>query len=89
MGSHSSTIEFDYNRFMHHSIGKSPFEVVHGANPIGPLDLVPHSTTKQFSGDAKERAKKIKKLHESVKATTKKQYEIHASYQQIQKACGV
>ena len=60
---------------MHHSIGKSPFEVVYGANPAGPLDLIPHSTTKQFSGDADERAKQIKKLHEGVKATIEKQNE--------------
>ena len=68
-------IEFAYNRSMHHSIGKSPFEVVYGANPAGPLDLIPHSTTKQFSGDADERAKQIKKLHEGVKATIEKQNE--------------
>ena len=39
-------IEFAYNRSMHHSIGKSPFEVVYGTNSTGPLDLIPHSTTK-------------------------------------------
>jgi len=39
-------IEFAYNRSMHHSIGKSPFEVVYGANPAGPLDLIPHFITK-------------------------------------------
>ena len=39
-------IEFAYNRSIHHSIGKSPFEVVYVANPTDPLDLVPHSTTK-------------------------------------------
>ena len=50
-------IQFAYNHSMHHSIGKSPFKVIYDANPIGPLDLVPHSTTKQFHKDADERAK--------------------------------
>lgn len=73
MGSHSSTIEFAYNRTMHYSIGKSPFEVICGVNLTAPLDLVPHSTITQFSGDTYERAKQIKKFHESVKATIEKQ----------------
>ena len=34
-----SQIEFAYNRSLHQSIGMSPFEVVYGVNPIGPLDL--------------------------------------------------
>ena len=34
-----SQIEFDYNWSLHQSIGMSPFEVVYGVNPIGPLDL--------------------------------------------------
>ena len=27
-------VEFDYNRSMHQSIGRSPFEVVYGLKPI-------------------------------------------------------
>ena len=57
----------------HRNISKSSFKVVYGANPTNPLDLVPRSITKQFSGDADERAKQIKKLHESLKATIEKQ----------------
>ena len=57
---------------MHHSIGKNPFKVIYGTNPTTPLYLVPHSTTKQFSEVADERAKQIKKLHENVKATIEK-----------------
>ena len=37
-------IEFAYNRSLHQSIRMSPFEVVYGVNPIGPLDLVPYPT---------------------------------------------
>ena len=70
-----SQIEFAYNRSMHQSVGMSSFEVVYGINPIGPLDLVPYPTKKQFSGDANERVKEIKKLHELVRASIEKQNE--------------
>ena len=59
-------IEFAYNKSMHRTIGKSPFEVVYGLQSIGPMELAPHATIKQFSGDAEVRAKEIKKLHEEV-----------------------
>ena len=39
---------------------------MYGLNPIGPLELAPLPATKHFSGDTKERAKEIKKLHESI-----------------------
>ena len=58
-------IEFAYNIYEHITIGKSPFEVAYGLQPIGPMNLAPHATTKQFSGDAKVRAKETKKLHEN------------------------
>ena len=35
--------------------------------PINPLDLVPLSGTHHYSGDANERMKNIKKLHEEVR----------------------
>ena len=53
-------IEFAYNRSLRQSIGMSPFEVVYGVNPIGPLDVLPYATKKQFSGDANDRVKEIK-----------------------------
>ena len=59
--------EFAYNRSMHRTVGKSPFEVVYGLQPIGPMELAPHPTIQQFSGDAEVRAKEIKKLHEEVR----------------------
>ena len=35
-------IEFAYNRSMHRTVGKSPFEVVYGLQPIGPMELSHH-----------------------------------------------
>ena len=57
---------------MHRTIRKSPFEVGYGLQPIGPMELAPHLTIQQFSGDAKVRAKKIKKLHEEVRLKIEK-----------------
>ena len=37
------------------------------------MDLAPHATTKQFSGDNEVRAKEIKKLHEDVLLKIEKQ----------------
>ena len=53
----------------------NPFEVVYGVSPIGPLNLLPYPNKKQFSGDANERVKEIKKLHELVRASIEKQNE--------------
>ena len=60
---------------MHKSIGRSPFEVMYGHIPIGPLDLVPRATKHQFSGDAETRMKEIRKLHEDVRVKIEKQNE--------------
>jgi hypothetical protein len=43
--------------------------------PISPLDLAPIPTTIQFSGDADERAKGIKKLHEQIRGQIEKKNE--------------
>ena len=37
------------------------------------MDLAPHATTKQFSGDVEVRSKQIKKLHEDVRLKIEKQ----------------
>ena len=65
-------IKFAYNRSMHRIVGKSPFEVVYGLQPIGPMELAPHPNIQQFSGDAEVRAKEIKKLHEEVRLKVEK-----------------
>ena len=58
--------EFAYNQSPNQTTSHSPFEVVYGLNPIGPLELAPFLVTKHFSGDAEERAKEIKKLYEQI-----------------------
>ena len=65
-------IEFAYNRSMHRTVGKSPFELVYGLQPIGPMELAPHLTIQQFNGDAEVRAKEIKKFLEEVRLKIEK-----------------
>jgi hypothetical protein len=48
---------------------------VYDLNPIGPLELAPLLVTKHFSGDAEERSKEIKKLHEQIRERILKQNE--------------
>ena len=75
-------IEFAYYRSKYLCIGKSPFEVVYGLQPIGPFDLAPRAISKQFSSDVELRAKEIQKLRENVRKVIKKQnlkYEEHAN----------
>jgi hypothetical protein len=67
--------EFSYNRSTSQTTGCSPFEVVYGLNPISPLDLAQIPTNIQFSGDADERAKGIKKLHEQIRGQIEKKNE--------------
>jgi hypothetical protein len=67
--------KFAYNRSTSQTTGCSPFEAVYGLKPISPLDLSPLPTNTQFSGDADERTKEIKKLHEQIRAHIEKQNE--------------
>ena len=68
----SAQAEFAYNRSTSQTTGHSTFEVVYSLNLTGPLELTPLSVTKNFSGDAEERAKEIKKLHEQVQNKIRK-----------------
>jgi hypothetical protein len=67
--------EFAYNRSTSQTTGCSTFKAVYGLNPISPLDLAPIPATIQFSGDADERAKGIKKLHEQIRGQIEKKNE--------------
>ncbi|GKV36628.1 hypothetical protein SLEP1_g44736 [Rubroshorea leprosula] len=65
--------EFAYNNSSNQATGKCPFEVVYGVRPLSPLDLAPLPTSRQFSADAEQRAKEIKKLHEEVREKLQRQ----------------
>ncbi|KAH7569569.1 hypothetical protein JRO89_XS06G0192100 [Xanthoceras sorbifolium] len=68
-------IEFAYNCSKSQSTNHSPFEVVHGKNPISPLDLLPIVSNNDFSGDVDTRAGEIKKLIAQVREKIVKQNE--------------
>lgn len=67
--------EFAWNQSISETTSKNPFKVVDGWNPINLLDLAPLPTTHQFSSDADERVKQIKKMHVEVPKRTAKQNE--------------
>ncbi|GKA11907.1 RNA-directed DNA polymerase [Tanacetum coccineum] len=58
--------EFAYNRLVNRTIGKNPFEVVYGRNPVTPLDLVLVLEVGQFSEEGADQSEQIKELHESI-----------------------
>ena len=58
--------EFAYNSSVNRSIGKSPFEVVHGYRPRKPLDLIPLPTHARMSDSAESYAHHIKELHKEI-----------------------
>ena len=69
----TAQVEFAYNNSTNQATGMCPFEVVYGVRPLSPLDMAPSSNQNQFSTDADQRAKEIKKLHEQVRARIEKQ----------------
>ncbi|GKC55781.1 RNA-directed DNA polymerase [Tanacetum coccineum] len=60
-------VEFAFNRSVNRTMGKSPFEVVYGRNPITPLELAPIPVTEPTNGDAEQQATNIKQLHQRVR----------------------
>ena len=58
--------EFAYNKAPNWTTGTSPFKVVYGIDPLGPLDLVPRPLDQRPSAEANQRVEEIKKLHERV-----------------------
>ena len=72
-----SHAEFAYNCSTSQTTGCSPFEVVYGMNPNGPLDLFPINLDNHFRREANERAQFIKKIHEQVRSTILKQIAKH------------
>jgi hypothetical protein len=75
-------IEFAYNRSIHSTTKLSPFVVVYGFNPRGPIDLLPLSPSEIVNLDATQCSEFILKLHESTKLQIEKmneKYQIAAS----------
>jgi len=60
--------EFAYNIAPTRATGCSPFEALHGINPLTPIDLIPLPTTCKVSFEAEKSAKEMKKLHEQIRA---------------------
>ena len=58
--------EFAYNKVPSKATGVSPFKVVYGLDPLGPLDLIPRPLDHKLSAYAEKRVVEIKQLHEQV-----------------------
>jgi len=56
----------------------SPFKIVYGSDPLGPLDLIPRPMDQKPSADAEERVAEIQKLHEKVQARNEKSNQAYA-----------
>lgn len=69
--------EFAYNRAPHATTGHTPFEAVYGINPITPLELSSLPLDLQLNIDAKDKAKEMKKLHESIRFQIEKSNEAY------------
>jgi len=74
MGSFAPHAEFAYNKVPSKATSVSPFKVVYGLDPLGPLDLIPTPLDQKSSANAEQRVPVIKKLHEQVRTQIKKSY---------------
>ena len=59
--------EFAYNSSINRSIGKSPFLVVYGRNPMGVLDLVKLALVDRINDDGEAFAEHIQQLQQQVR----------------------
>ena len=57
--------EFSYNRALSRTANESPFKVMYGHNPLGPLDLLPMHLEK-MNAEAGKSLKEIQDLHKRV-----------------------
>ena len=77
--------EFAYNRARHSTIGKSPFEVVYGFNPLSPLDILTLPLQERINLDASARATHLKKVHEDTRNTIEHQVQCLATKLNVNK----
>ena len=66
-------VEFAYIRAVHSVTHCSPFEVVHGFNPLTPMDLCPLTISKLVNVDGESKAEYEKRLHQQVRNRIEKQ----------------
>jgi len=59
--------EFSYNKAPNRTTGISPFKVVYGVDPVGPLDLVLRPLDQKPSTEVDQRVEEINKLRDQVK----------------------
>jgi hypothetical protein len=60
-------VEFAYNRSMHSTTKMCPFEIIYGLIPRAPIDLVHLPNSEKLNFEAKQCAKLMLKLHETIK----------------------
>jgi hypothetical protein len=65
-------IEFAYNRAVHSTTNKCPFEVASGFKPLALIDLLPLPLQEQTNMGASKRAEYFKKIHEKAKEELEK-----------------
>ena len=71
--------EFAYNRATHSTTTFSPFEIVHGFNPLTPLDLVSLPVKEQISLNGVKNGELVKKLHEKARLNIEKKTQQYAT----------
>jgi len=69
--------EFSYNKTPSRATGLSPFKVVYGIDPLGPLDIIPQSFDQKPHPDVAASVEQIKKVHELVRSKIKKSNEAY------------
>ena len=68
-------IEFAYNRSVHSTTCQSPFETLYGINPLTPLDLLPLPRNEHESPDGRNKAAKIKQMHDRIRRNIERRTE--------------
>ena len=69
--------EFAYNNSINRSIGRSPFEIVHGYKPSKPTNLIPLPHHARVSVSAESFAQHIKELHDHIRTQLNKSNETY------------
>ena len=72
-----SHAKFAYHYAPSRTTNVSPFKVVHGQNPLGPLDLMPLHQGDKMNIEASKRVREIQELHKRVQAQIEKPNEYY------------